>query len=111
MSPLQDLRTLFTYRIPDSTGCLLAITLAREDGTESTPQIQHEDAPQLLRHAVTRLAASNGLMAIVHPVHFDYKVTNGAMFVEFFWICAPDHIQKYTGLPQVCNALEPRGFV
>lgn len=104
MSPIADLRTLFGYRMTDEQGCVLAITLAQEDDHEAPREsgCSVVDAPQLLRHLVTRLAAEAGLVALVHPRRFEFRGT----FVEFFWVCAVQHLSRYTAMADPVGALK-----
>ena len=89
MSPTADLETLFRLALCDPQGCVLAVTLAKEDRDRDTKGGQHGaeahtlDAPQKLRYLVTRHAASHGLVAVVWGKRFSY----GGMFVEMFYVC------------------------
>ena len=104
MSPTADLETLFRLGLCDPQGCVLAVTLAKEDrdrqddGIESSdmrvgvassgsgvPDHQAVDAPQKLRYLVTRHAACHGLVAVV----WGRRVSYGGMFVEMFYVCEP----------------------
>ena len=104
MSPTADLETLFRHGLCDPSGCVLAITLAKEDreaaagaagggGGAKRRQASEAaavvDAPQKLRYLVTRHAASRGLVAVVWGRRFSY----GGMFVEMFWVCEPAAVQ------------------
>lgn len=89
MSPTADLETLFRLGLCDPQGCVLAVTLAKEDRERDTgdgdcggPAV---DAPQKLRYLVTRHAACHGLVAVVWGRRFSY----GGMFVEMFYVCEP----------------------
>jgi hypothetical protein len=99
MSPTADLETLFRLGLCDPRGCVLAVTLAKEDrdrdpchddgtatsATRGGAASSGEDAPQKLRYLVTRHAACHGLVAVVWGRRFSY----GGMFVEMFYVCEP----------------------
>lgn len=106
MSPTADLETLFRLGLCDPQGCVLAVTLAKEDrdrqdetsatrgGATSSGGSEREqqavDAPQKLRYLVTRHAACHGLIAVVWGRRFSY----GGMFVEMFYVCEPAAVHR-----------------
>ena len=115
MSPTADLETLFRHGLCDRNGCVLAITLAKEDrdrdvrgdeteasaaaqslgasdhgGKREAEEAHAVDAPQKLRYLVTHHAACHGLVAVVWGRRFSY----GGMFVEMFYICEHAAVQR-----------------
>lgn len=81
-SPVCDLAALFQYRLPDPTGCVLAVCLCKEEPESRC------DASQQLRHLVASNAAQHGYVAVPHWERFSY----GGNFAEVFYVAQPQHI-------------------